>query len=69
MKEITTREDLALLDTKRSIVFFDTQWSGYSKISRQMVEFVESYATAGKLGVATFTGPSSRETASLWQRK
>lgn len=56
MIEITTEQDLKqFFRQTHAILFFHASWSQYAVISRQMVEFVERYAT-GKRDVSFFFG-------------
>lgn len=41
---------------KHALLFFHAPWSQYSVISKQMIEFVESYAKKGKRDASFFFG-------------
>jgi len=57
MIQIKDNEDLGeFLRRPRAILFFDADWSGYAKISKQMVEFVEWYIELGKKDVSFYHG-------------
>src|ERR1043165_2358909 len=65
MTEITNEKGLKdFLGQKHAIVFFHAPWSQYSLISKQMIEFVESYAK-GQRDVSFFFGEFEGERVPL----
>ena len=57
MTEITNERGLKeFFGQKHGMLFFHASWSQYSVISKQMIEFVESYAKMGQRDVSFFFG-------------
>ena len=57
MIEIVSDQDLnEFFQEEHAILFFHATWSKYAVISKQMVEFVESYANAGEQHLRFFYG-------------
>jgi hypothetical protein len=57
MTEITNERDLKeFFGQKHAILFFHAAWSQNAVISKQMIEFVESYAKMGQRDVSFFFG-------------
>src|SRR5436190_23949730 len=57
MTEITNEQGLKeFFGQKHAILFFHAPWSQYAVISKQMIEFVESYAKTGQRDVSFFFG-------------
>lgn len=57
MTEITNAGELKeFFRQERAAVFFHAPWSRYAVISKQIIEFVESYAKTGERDVSFFFG-------------
>jgi hypothetical protein len=57
MIEIASDQDLnEFFRQEHAMLFFDAPWSKYAVIGKQMVEFVESYANAGKQNLRFYYG-------------
>lgn len=55
MIEITNEQGLKdLFEQKHAVLFFHAPWSQYAVISKQMIEFVETYAKMGQSDVTFF---------------
>ena len=57
MTEITNERSLKeFFRQEHALLFFHARWSQYAVISKQMIEFVESYAKMGQRDVSFFFG-------------
>ena len=57
MTEITSEQGLKeFFGQKHAILFFHAPWSQYAVISKQMIEFVESYAKTGQRDLLFYFG-------------
>lgn len=66
MIEIHDESDLRLLlKQEHAALFFHAPWSRYAILSKQMVEFVESYAKMGRKDVHFFFGEFEGELVHL----
>jgi hypothetical protein len=66
MIEIKDEHGLRQLFTlDHAILFYHASWSRYATISKQMIEFVESYAKMGSLNVSFFFGEFEGERVPL----
>jgi len=66
MTEITSEKGLRdFLGQWHAILFFHASWSQYAVISKQMIEFVESYAKMGQPDVSFFFGEFEGERVPL----
>lgn len=66
MVEIRDEKDLRrFLKQEHAALFFHAPWSQYAVISKQMMEFVESYAKMGENDIQLFFGEFEGDRVSL----